>query len=552
MIKYSFISLILQEVTRWSWHGIVSSFPHRQSQGFKIFLHSQSLLADLNMIDRRFLRILLVVIFACAVLPCLLFKLISSPSSAEEEREPSYDVSQKRNESSANISTSEIGLFISCRKPSLDDFPSDIMTQQQRQKGGVALHAVLAFYMVLAIAVACEDYFVPSLEQITDKLQMNSDIAGATFMAVGSSAPEFFTGIIGAFITRSDIGLDTIVGSCTYNILFVVAVCGLFASGSALRMSRWSLLRDSLCYLLSIAVLVVVCYDKKVYWYEALVMVCMYLLYTAFMYFNQPLQNYFHRIGRSDGESVLTSDTASSEKNGLLPKEDDSSRSFSIAIQYSQEVKETDENNPSPFSFPQGTISRALWIIALPIKCLFFLTIPNCRKARWENWYLVSFTVSLIWIASFTYGLVWMVTIIGFTAGIPTVIFAFTLLAAGCSAPECLSSAIVTRKGYGDMAVAQTLGSNVFDILICLGLPWFLRTVVEGDHVNVVSGSIFYGALCLFGTVILLILCLILSKWYLNKFLAVMLFSFYLCYVSIATLFGLNVLGDLNQPTCRH
>lgn len=504
------------------------------------------------MIKRRFLRFLLAVLFACTVLPGLLFKLISSPSSAEEEEptELSYNLSQSRNNRSANISTSEIGLFISCRKPPLDDFPSDVMTQQQRQKGGVALHVFLAFYMVLAIAVACEDYFVPSLEQITDKLQMNSDVAGATLMAVGSSAPEFFTSVIGAFITKSDIGLDTIVGSCTYNILFVVAVSGMFASGSAVRMSRWSLLRDSLCYLLSIVALVVVCYDKKVYWYEAFVMVFMYLLYTIFMYFNQPLQNYFHRIGTSDSESFLTGD-ASSEKKGLLPKEDESSRSFSVDIQYSQEVKETDENNASPFSFPQGTISRALWLMALPIKCLFFLTIPDCRKARWENWYLVSFTVSLIWIGSFTYGLVWMVTIIGFTAGIPTVIFAFTLLAAGCSAPECLSSAIVARKGYGDMAVAQTLGSNIFDILLCLGLPWFLRTVVEGDHVNVVSGSIFYSTLCLFGTVILLILCLILNKWYLNKFLAVILFFFYMCYVSIATLFGLNVFGDLNQPTCK-
>lgn len=157
-------------------------------------MHSQSLLADLNMIDRRFLRVLLAVLFACTVLPSLLFKLISSPSSAEEEEptELSYNLSQSRSNRSANISTSEIGLFISCRKPPLDDFPSDVMTQHQRQKGGVALHVFLAFYMVLAIAVACEDYFVPSLEQITDKLQMNSDVAGATLMAVGSSAPEFF------------------------------------------------------------------------------------------------------------------------------------------------------------------------------------------------------------------------------------------------------------------------------------------------------------------------------------------------------------------------
>ena len=28
------------------------------------------------------------------------------------------------------------------------------------------------------------------------------------------------------------------------------------------------------------------------------------------------------------------------------------------------------------------------------------------------------------------------------------------------------------------MAVSNAVGSNVFDILLCLGLPWFLKTTV--------------------------------------------------------------------------
>lgn len=28
------------------------------------------------------------------------------------------------------------------------------------------------------------------------------------------------------------------------------------------------------------------------------------------------------------------------------------------------------------------------------------------------------------------------------------------------------------------MAVSNAIGSNVFDILICLGFPWFLKTVI--------------------------------------------------------------------------
>lgn len=43
--------------------------------------------------------------------------------------------------------------------------------------------------------------------------------------------------------------------------------------------------------------------------------------------------------------------------------------------------------------------------------------------------------------------------------------------------------------GLGDMAVSNAIGSNVFDILICLGIPWFLETCVKdpGSYVQVYS-----------------------------------------------------------------
>lgn len=39
------------------------------------------------------------------------------------------------------------------------------------------------------------------------------------------------------------------------------------------------------------------------------------------------------------------------------------------------------------------------------------------------------------------------------------------------------------------MAVSNAVGSNVFDILVCLGLPWFIKTAIikPGSHVNVIS-----------------------------------------------------------------
>ncbi|KAL3199137.1 hypothetical protein MRX96_014102 [Rhipicephalus microplus] len=82
-------------------------------------------------------------------------------------------------------------------------------------KGGVVIHFIIVIYLCGVLGYICDDYFVPSLEIIAESLNVPSDVAGATFMAVGTSAPELFSSIIGSFITEGDIGLGTIVGiSC--------------------------------------------------------------------------------------------------------------------------------------------------------------------------------------------------------------------------------------------------------------------------------------------------------------------------------------------------
>lgn len=46
--------------------------------------------------------------------------------------------------------------------------------------------------------------------------------------------------------------------------------------------------------------------------------------------------------------------------------------------------------------------------------------------------------------------------------------------------------------GLGDMAVSNTIGSNVFDILVGLGIPWGLQTMVI-SYGSTVSSSCFLG-----------------------------------------------------------
>jgi len=69
-------------------------------------------------------------------------------------------------------------------------FPPDLFTLAQRKSGAIVFHICGVVYMFVALAIVCDEFFVPALEVIIEKLDIPDDVAGATFMAAGGSAPE--------------------------------------------------------------------------------------------------------------------------------------------------------------------------------------------------------------------------------------------------------------------------------------------------------------------------------------------------------------------------
>ncbi len=99
------------------------------------------------------------------------------------------------------------------------DYPTDLFSLQDRRRGAVVLHMFGMLYMFIALAIVCDEFFVPALTVITEKLKISDDVAGATFMAAGGSAPELFTSVIGVFILTVTWASETIVGSAVFQHL---------------------------------------------------------------------------------------------------------------------------------------------------------------------------------------------------------------------------------------------------------------------------------------------------------------------------------------------
>lgn len=178
--------------------------------------------------------------------------------------------------------------------------------------GGVAaiwiiLYCIGMLWMFTAMAIVCDEYFVPGLEVIAEELQVSEDVAGATLMAAGGSAPELFTSLIGAF-QETDVGFGTIVGSAVFNVLFVIGMCAIY-SKTLLELTWWPLFRDCCYYTFGLSMLAM--FFKAgwssdfIDWWEALILWALYFVYVLIMKYNVQVHDWFVGLIGLDDEVVI-------------------------------------------------------------------------------------------------------------------------------------------------------------------------------------------------------------------------------------------------------
>lgn len=186
------------------------------------------------------------------------------------------------------------------------------------------------------------------------------------------------------------------------------------------------------------------------------------------------------------------------------------------------------------YDFPKETTSaNVIYLIMAPIAWTLGLTagIKDVRVPGNEGWCFYQFFVSILWIGVYAYLLVDWVTIIGATIGIPTVVMGLTVLAAGTSVPDLLSSVVVARAGKGDMAVSSSIGSNIFDVTVGLPVPWILFNIFMDCPVIVGADNLVISVLVLLMMVILVVTTVLLSDWKMNHTMGAVMMVLYVLFV---------------------
>ncbi|XP_074555251.1 sodium/potassium/calcium exchanger 2-like isoform X3 [Halichoeres trimaculatus] len=505
------------------------------------------------------------------------------------------------------------------------EYPRDIFTLAERRKGAVVLHMFGMIYMFIALAIVCDEFFVPALTVITEKLTISDDVAGATFMAAGGSAPELFTSIIGVFISHSNVGIGTIVGSAVFNILFVIGMCAIF-SKEILNLTWWPLFRDVSFYILDLILLIIFFLDNFISVWESATLLSGYAAYVIFMKFNSKVEGFVKdcmnknqvvevevqpktspvsleddgklsarpRLQRGGSSASLhnslmrnsifqlmihTLDPLSEEfadsgkfrekasilhkiakkkcqvedsekANGVASRSDKNlPNSSSVEVEVTPPMNgtagqegetaedEEEEDQPLSLSWPESNRKRFTYLLIMPIVLPLWLTLPDVRKQSSKKFFPITFLGAIGWIAAFSYLMVWWAHQVGETIGITEEIMGLTILAAGTSIPDLITSVIVARKGLGDMAVSSSVGSNIFDITVGLPFPWLLWSFFSGlKPVQVSSNGLFCAIVLLFLMLLFVIISIAACKWRMSKLLGFIMFMLYFVFLVVSVM----------------
>ena len=183
-------------------------------------------------------------------------------------------------------------------------------------------------------------------------------------------------------------------------------------------------------------------------------------------------------------------------------------------------------------------LSRADGIILLILFVFFIVyTVIGALKSRSSQpeeegetpGLFKSLLISVIGIAAIVIGgdlVVDNATAVAIAWGMDEILVGLTIVACGTSLPELVTSVVASRKGENDIAVGNVVGSNIFNILLVLGLSSTINPIGVGGEVII-------------DTVILIAVCVIFAvPMYKNKrlgrvsgVLMVLTYAVYLTYI---------------------
>ena len=290
----------------------------------------------------------------------------------------------------------------------------------------MAINIVL---LVLGVIIVLKgaDWLTDGAVNIATRFGVSQMVIGLTIVAMGTSMPEFCVSMVSALKGTPDLAVGNVVGSNTLNTLLIVGCSALVAP---IMVKRSSVKRDIPFAVVASLLMLLFCLDGAIGRVDAAV------LFAGFCLFMFVTLKYA-KTTEEHAAAVATSGAATT--TGI------SEASTSQAS--SSEASSSETSAPKASQASGISMLKAVVMLVVGLLCLI----------AGSNMFVDN--------ASF----------VASSLGVSDAVIGLTIVAGGTSMPELATSMVSAKKGNSDIAIGNVIGSNVFNILMIIGITGLVK-----------------------------------------------------------------------------
>lgn len=272
------------------------------------------------------------------------------------------------------------------------------------------LKSIIILIVGFVLLIKGADFFVEGSSAVAKRLRIPSMIIGMTIVAMGTSLPECAVSVTASLTGNNTLAISNAIGSNIFNLLVVCGVCSLFVP---LAVQKSTLQKEFPLSIFCAGLLLLLGYlGMTLRHIDGIILIIIFAGYLLWM-----IQS--ARNARNQTFADEDSDTAGSRT--------------SLSA---EEIEQVASN-----------------INLLPAwKCIIFI-LGGMIAIKYGGDFVVNGASA---IAS--------------SLGLSQTLIGLTIIAMGTSLPELVTSIVAAKKDEVDMAVGNVIGSNIFNILLVLGV----------------------------------------------------------------------------------
>ena len=300
----------------------------------------------------------------------------------------------------------------------------------------MAINIVL---LVLGVIIVLKgaDWLTDGAVNIATRFGVSQMVIGLTIVAMGTSMPEFCVSMVSALKGTPDLAVGNVVGSNTLNTLLIVGCSALVAP---IMVKRSSVKRDIPFAVVASLLMLLFCLDGAIGRVDAAVLFAGFCL---FMFVTLKYAKTTEEHAAAVATSGAATTTGISEASTSQASSSEASSSETSAPEASS--SETSAQEASQVS---GTsMLKAVVMLVVGLLCLI----------AGSNMFVDN--------ASF----------VASSLGVSDAVIGLTIVAGGTSMPELATSMVSAKKGNSDIAIGNVIGSNVFNILMIIGITGLVK-----------------------------------------------------------------------------